>query len=232
MKVICSRIIAAVLMIFCGAVSAGQQPELINLETVPLLSEVESLLEALNESGDMKLSTGAYVLRYESLALYENESLMLESRRLKYSAEHAAMFQQGSIPPSIPFLRASINLCDITSLEILLPGPSLLSKKGGDLVVPVAITGHFKRYQLVVDGISVSAKAAGSVQAEFVDKPFEFYIQAAQYFEIYDALASAQEKICSASTIDSRVKSIYQSERLNREAAQKFIEELVGKSVQ
>lgn len=173
------------------------------------------LVSALNHSGDMTLLGGNYVIRYHSSASESNRVISLITRQLKYKAENTHMFS-GPIPEAVPYIRATISICDIKSLAAQLPGAGAFGKPGSDAVLAVELAGAFKQYEIVSDNTATPFDGDGGI--------FTFYIRANKLLDVSQLLQAEQIKSCHLNNPASiSITSLYHSGEVSVEQAEKLI---------
>lgn len=194
---------------------------LLSLNTVAAAStgetQVDSLASALNQSGDMTLLGGNYIIRYHSSATNSDQTLSLLTRQLKYKAENAPMFR-GPIPEAVPYLRAKIDLCDISALTAQLPGAGAFGKTGSDRVLAVELRGDFSDYDAVDDNKAEAYSGDATT--------FTFYIRAKELLNVSQQLQLQQVQYCgSKKSATITITSLYHSGEISREQAEKLIQQ-------
>lgn len=178
-------------------------------------AEPSSVIKALNDSGDMTLLGGNYIIRYHSSASESNRVISLITRQLKYKAENTHMFN-GPIPEAVPYIRANINICDIKSLAAQLPGAGAFGKLGSDPVLALELGGVFRQYETVSDNTATSFDGDSAV--------FTFYIRANKLLDISQQLQTAQIHSCSSNNpAILSITSLYHSGEVSAEQAEKLI---------
>ena len=179
--------------------------------------ETPALIAALNVSGDMTLLRDNHVIRYYSSATSNTLTLTLATHRLKYRADNSTLFTHSKIPASLPFVRASINVCDILALQAQLPGIGAFGRAGSDAVLAIAVTGKFNNYVDVSDN-KASAYKGNSQQ-------FQLYSRADNLFNISDSLLALQLDHCTT-TAKLKLSSLYLGAEISREQAELMIHKL------
>ncbi len=179
--------------------------------------DTSALITALNVSGDMTLLRGDHVIRYSSNATSHTSALTLATHLLQYSAENSAMFANSKIPTSLPFVRASIHVCDILALQAQLPGIGTFGSAGSDAVLGIALTGKFYDYVDVNDN---KPSAYNGNKQEF-----QFYSRADNLFDISDNLLALQLDHCPTAA-KLKLSSLYLGAEISREQAELIINEL------
>ena len=178
--------------------------------------DTSALTAALNVSGDMTLLRGDHVIRYSSSATSQTLTLTLSTHLLQYSAENSAMFANSKIPSSLPFLRASINVCDIMALQAQLPGVGAFGSAGSDAVLGITLIGKFYDYVEISDNKPSLYKGNS--------RQFQFYSRADNLFEISDNLLALQLDHCITAT-QITLSSLYLGAEISREQAELIINE-------
>ena len=193
---------------------------LLQLSMHSFSQDTSALTAALNVSGDMTLLRGDHVIRYSSSATNQTLTLTLATHLLQYSAENSAMFANSKIPSSLPFLRASINVCDIMALQAQLPGVGAFGSAGSDAVLGITLTGKFYDYVEISDNKPSIYK--GNSQE------FQFYSRADNLFDISDSLLSVQLDHCTE-TAKLKLSSLYLGAEISREQAESMVDDLAYK---
>ena len=189
---------------------------LLQLSMHSFSQDTSALTAALNVSGDMTLLRGDHVIRYSSSATSQTLTLTLSTHLLQYSAENSAMFANSKIPSSLPFVRASINVCDIMALQAQLPGVGAFGSAGSDAVLGITLIGKFHDYVEISDNKPSLYKGNS--------RQFQFYSRADNLFEISDNLLALQLDHCITAT-QITLSSLYLGAEISREQAELIINE-------
>ncbi len=150
-----------------------------NAAESPKETPINKVVSVFNSSGDMTLLGRNHIIRYHSSVSETGRVMSFMTRQLKYKAENAHMFS-GPIPDAVPYIRANINICGITSLAAQLPGAGAFGKSGSDPVLALELSGAFVQYQTVSKNTATPFNGDKTI--------FVFYIRANQLLDISQQL--------------------------------------------